>query len=348
MKLINKICLCTLTATTILAGGFIAPASQAQKVVNINPTSNNENVSPDTSISGVFEVSEGLAVNSQSIKIYLDNNDITRNSTITENFFSYKPSKPLAPGLHVVKIEYENIQGEEKVVSWSFKVEKTSADLEIFSITHNATEPLGKKSTFLATIKGTPGAKANILLFQNGGKLIEIPANEVSEGVYVGTYNVDIKSSSNEGIVVGRLVSKGEKIYDAATQGFIFNNQEQSTEAPPVTVKPKRRLKPVITNYEDGDKVSSNGFTLEGRTQPNAIVEVEVASKVPVLSGFINIDLGARTFFEDRVTADDQGNFVVNVPGLSERTPGMKYNITMSASNQQKRSNPVKLTLTQE
>ena len=120
MKLINKICLCTLTATTILTGGFIAPMSQAQKVVNINPTSNNENVSPDTSISGVFEASEGVAVNSQSVKIYLDDNDITKDSTITENFFSYKPSTALSPGLHVVKIEYENIQGEEKLVSWSF------------------------------------------------------------------------------------------------------------------------------------------------------------------------------------------------------------------------------------
>ncbi len=335
-------------SSILLTGGITASTTHAQRVVNINPALNGSNVSPETSISGVFDTSEGIPVNSQSVKIYLNEQNVTNQSTITENFFSYKPARPLPAGTHVVKIEYQNTQGQNRVVSWSFTVPKTPADLEISSITHNATKPLGKGATFLATIKGTAGATAKVLLVEDDQRLVQIPAEEVSQGVYVATHNVNSQSPTNEGIVIGRLQKNNQTIYDAASQGFAFNNQVNSTEAPQVGVGANRSLQPVFTNYQNGDKISTTGFILQGETQPNATVEIEVSSKLPVIGGIISVDLGGETFFEQKVTADSQGNFQLSVPAPGGLTPGMKYTVRAIASNQGQKSQPVQLTLVQQ
>ena len=349
MNFLNKAIISTLTATTILTGGLTASEVQAQKVVNINPTSNNKSVSPETSISGVFKTTDGIQVNADSVKIYLDDRNITKSSTITDNFFSYKPSQPLSSGLHVVKMEYENTKGEEKVVSWNFYVEQPSNELKISSVSHNANKPLGQNATFLATVKGTPNADVDILLFQDGKRMIEIPAQEVSQGVYVGTYNLNSTVKADQGVVVGRLSDDQQMIYDAAPQGFRFDDDVASIEAPSVQVQPKRTLKPEITNYDNGDKVSGNGFVLEGKTKPNATVDVEVSSQVSVINNsFFNVNLGSNTFYETEVKADKYGNFVVTVPAPGSIAPGTTYNVKAIASNQRQTSQPVELTLTQK
>ena len=340
MNVINKLFLYTLTITSMVTGGFIIPSSQAQKVVNINPALDSEEISPETSISGVFE---GKEINLQSVKIYLDQKDITSESTITKNFFSYKPNRNLSPGTHVVRVEYKNVDGVKKEVSWSFKVENPVTNLKISSITHNASEPLGKKSTFLATIKATPGATADILLFSEQESMISIAAEEVSDGVYVATYNLASKDSDNEGIVVGRLVNKGRTIYDAATEGFIFHAEEQLTEAPAVAAR-EYSLAPRFLNYENGDLINTRGFILEGETKPQATVKITVSSSRSVFGGFVNLD---QTFFEQTVQADTDGYFDVSIPAVSGASAGIKYTVTAIASEGGKTSNPVTLTLTQ-
>lgn len=346
----NKNWFYTLTLSSVLlTGGVIAPPTHAQKVVNTNPAVNSRSVSPETSISGVFDTTSG-EVNSDSVEIYLNGKNITNQSTITENFFSYKPPTPLSLGNNKVRVEYENKQGLQRVVSWNFNVENSSAKLEIDSITHNATDPLGKGSTFLATMKGTRGSTAKILLMgEDGRRLVEIPAQEVSEGVYVGTYNLLRQSRADEGIVVGSLEKNNQTVYGAATEGFAFNNQTTVSEAPQVQeTSDNNTFKPMFTNYENGDRISTQGFTLQGETLPNATVEVEVSSKMPVLGGIINIDLGGNTFFEQKVTADKEGNFQVLIPAPGGLASGMKYTVKAIAFNQNKASQPAELTLIQK
>lgn len=340
MNLINKFGLSTLTIWTVLTIGFITSNSHAQNVVNINPVSNSEAVSPDTSISGVFE---GKAINSSSVKIYLNQKDITRDSTITQNFFSYKPSQNLSSGIHIVRVEYKNVDDEQKEVSWTFKVETPGTDLKISSITHNATESLGQESTFLATIKGTSGANADILLFSNKGEMLTISAEEISAGVYVATYNLGKQSFEHQGIVVGRLQNQDRTIYGAATEGFNFNPEEQLTETSSVSKK-GLSLEPIFLNYKDGDRIFTNGFILEGETKPNATVNITVNSSQSVYGGFINLD---QKLFEQKVTADKDGFFDVSIPASTATTSGMKYTITATASEGKDTSTPVRLTLIQ-
>ncbi|MCU0536600.1 MAG: hypothetical protein MUD14_22155 [Hydrococcus sp. Prado102] len=331
----------------------------AQRVVDINPGLDSQNVPPDTSISGVFDTSNGTGVDVNSIKIFVNNADVTKNSTITKNFFSYRPTQPLKPGANTVRLEYQNASGQAQSVTWSFAVQPPQAALKITSVTHNAaSESLGPGSTFLATINGTPNAKASVLMVADGKTVRTLPAQEVSPGVYVATLNVNKNNLVNEGIAVGRLQGQNQTLYSAASQGVTFSASATTAQAPstnqtpttkpPQTAAASRPLLPVFTSHKNGDKIATRGFTLAGRTQPGANVQVTVSYKLPVVGGFINIDVGGGTLVEKTVTSNNQGNFQVEVPPPSASVSGIQYTVQAVAKNKQQTSQPVQLTLTQQ
>jgi hypothetical protein len=341
-----------LISTTLLLGtGMVSQTALAQRVVDINPGLDSQNVPPDTSISGVFDTSNGVAVDVNSVKIFVNNAEVTRNSTITKSFFSYRLTQPLKPGANTVRLEYQNANGQAQSVTWSFTVQQPQAALKITSVTHNAaSESLGPGSTFLATINGTPNAKASVLMVADGKTVQTLPAQEVSPGVYVATLNVNKNNLVNEGIVVGRLQDQNQTLYSAASQGATFSASATTAQAPSTTqtAAASRPLLPVFTSHKNGDKIASRGFTLAGRTQPGASVQVTVTYKLPVVGGFINIDVGGGTLVDKTVTSNNQGNFQVEVPPPSASVSGIQYTVQAVAKNKQQTSQPVQLTLTQQ
>jgi hypothetical protein len=342
-----------LVSTILLLGtGIMSETALAQRVVDINPGLDSQNVPPDTSISGVFDTNDGAAVDVNSVKIFLNNAEVTRNSTITKSFFSYRPTQPLKPGANTVRVDYKNANGQAQSVTWNFAVQQPQAAIKITSVTHNgASESLGPGSTFLATINGTPNAKASVLMVADGKTVRTLPAQEVSPGVYVATLVVNKSNLVNEGIVVGRLQGQNQTLYSAASQGVTFSAnataQAPSTK-PTQTAAASRPLLPVFTSHKNGDKITSRGFTLAGRTQPGANVQVTVTYKLPVIGGFINIDVGGGTLVEKTVTSNQQGNFQVQVPAPSASVSGIQYNVQAVARNKQQTSQPVRLILTQQ
>ncbi|NJM57069.1 MAG: hypothetical protein HC857_06050 [Synechococcales cyanobacterium RU_4_20] len=79
--------------------GTLAGPVQAQRVIDVTPGVSSQGVSPDTSIAGVFETEASGAVKADSVRIFLNGQDVTSRSTITRNFFSYRPERALAAGL---------------------------------------------------------------------------------------------------------------------------------------------------------------------------------------------------------------------------------------------------------
>ncbi|NEO27731.1 MAG: hypothetical protein F6K03_12790 [Kamptonema sp. SIO4C4] len=328
------------------------PSAIAQRVVNVTPTT--QNVAADSSISGQFDTSDGSTVDVDSVKIYLDDQEVTTQSTITPNFFSYRPSNALNPGTHNVRVEFQNEAGQSWRVSWSFTVERSS--LEITSVTHNATEPIGTGSTFLATINGTPGAEASILLIEDGETVRQLDAQEVSPGVYVASLNVGTQDRLQEGVVVGQLERSGTTIYDAASQAVAFDpsattgtvTQTPTSNQPEQTEVSSDPLPLDFTSHEDGGMVTSGrGFTLTGQTEPGATVIVTVTSSPPsVLGGLINV--GKETqLTQQEVTADSNGQFEVQVPRPPVIQGGMRYAVEATAT-QDERTQTVEMSLTQE
>lgn len=355
----KKTYLTLLASTTLFFSTVVGiQTAIAQRIVNVNPGLDSQDVVADTSISGVFEATNGVGIDVNSVKIFLNGNDVTNRSTINNTFFSYRPDKPLSSGSQTVKLEYKNTNGQSRVVTWSFIVQQPQVSIEITSVTHNAAnETLGPGATFLATINGTPKAKASVLLIEDGKTIREIPAQEVSSGVYVATLNLKASDRVKEGIIIGRLQRQNQTVFGSASQAFAFSSNASSPTNPPVQEpdsKPdnntpvNRPLKPTFTSHQNGERIKTKGFTIVGQTQPNAIVEIKVSYQVPILGGLININLGGGTLVNQKVTADNNGNFKLDVPAPASVSSGTRYTIQSVATNQKKTSQPVDLTLIQE
>ncbi|NJK99159.1 MAG: hypothetical protein HC910_00840 [Spirulinaceae cyanobacterium SM2_1_0] len=335
--------------------------AQAQRVVNVTPSGTNQAAPADSSISGVFDTSDGSRVDVSTVQIFVNDRNVTSQSTITPSFFSYRPSGPLPPGSNNVRVEFRNQAGQSWRASWGFVVQQPQTALNISSITHNAaTQPLGAGSTFLATINGTPGASGSVLLIANGQTIREIPTQEVSSGVYVATLNLSSGDQLREGVVVGRLQRQGNTIYGAAAQAAAFNPGSSSTPVTQVpqgsgvtqtggnqaTQTPLGNLKPSFTSHQDGGTITSEGFTLVGQTQPGALVRVRVFSRLRALGGIVSIG-GDTPLVEQEVRADAQGRFEVIVPRPTVVSSGTQYRVEAAATDGVQASEVTNLTLTQ-
>lgn len=331
----------------------LPPAALAQRVIEVSPDLNSQNVPPSSSISGQFDAGAGATIDANSVRILVNGQDVTNRSTITRNFFSYRPDQPLPPGENRVQIEFRNTAGQNLAVGWNFTVQQPQAALEINSITHNAaSNPLGPGSNFLATVNGTPNSQVSLLLVQDGRTVRELRAQEVSSGVYVATLNLQGSDRVNEGILVGRLQQQNQTTYAASPQPVIFNTTATGNVAPQLggagngnpgntTFQPE--LQPIFTSHNDGANISGRGFTLTGEAQPNSIVNVSVVARVRVLGGVISA--GNETLLSQSVRTDNNGNFTVRVPPPTILSAGTSYVVT--ATTQGTNEPPTQITLYQ-
>jgi hypothetical protein len=361
LELLKKTGVSLLAAAGMVASPFFSASSAiAQQVTNVNPTINSQSVAADSSIYGSFNTNGGT-VDPNSVRIFVNNRDVTRESVITGNFFSYRPTQSLSPGENQVRVEFKNMAGQGFVANWGFQVEQPRAALDITSVSHNATTTaLGSGSTFLATINGTPSAQASVLIL-DGTTMRRIPAQEVSSGVYVATLNLGSGDRFNEGIVIGRLERQGKTVYSAASQAVAFQPNAASTQVTQVQTTPTGQpttnqpttnqpttnqpttstltnLQPTFTSHQDGGVIESQGFTLTGQTQPNARVRVSVTS--PSL-------FGESTLVDTTISADSNGMFTVRVPRPLILNAGIRYNVTAIANNSGQTAQTT-MTLTQK
>lgn len=348
------------TTSFVAVSGWGTLGVRAQQLVNVNPNVNSQSVSADSSIYGSFN-NNGGTVDPKSVKIFVNNQDVTGNSVITGNFFSYRPTQSLRSGTNEVRVQFENTTGQGFNASWQFQVEQPRAALEITSVTHNAsTSALGTGSTFLATINGTPGAQGSVMIL-DGTTMRRILAQEVSPGVYVATLNLGSRDRFNEGIAIGRLERQGKVVFGAADQAVVLQPGAASTQVtqvqttgqttgqttsgqPTQTTQPTQVatstavLQPKFTSHQDGQLVETQGFTLTGQTQPNANVRVVVS--MPSFFGSSNL-------VDTTVSADNSGNFNVQVPRPLILNAGIRYEVRAIANNNGQTAQ-TQMTLTQK
>ncbi|NET40021.1 MAG: hypothetical protein F6K19_50070 [Cyanothece sp. SIO1E1] len=191
------------------------------------------------------------------------------------------------------------------------------------------------------------------MLIQDNRTVREIPAQEVSAGVYVATLNVQSNDTLNEGILVGRLEQQSQTTYDAATEPVLFSTAAAGSVGVPTTsssgttslASPETiDLQPRFTSHQNGDQVSGNSFTLIGQTRPNAVVQVNVDARTGVLGGLIN--LNSNTLIDQAVTADSSGRFQIEVPTSGSLVGGTRYEVSATArfGNEASESTTISLT----
>lgn len=106
-------------ARTRLAQSLLV-AAKAPVLKNISPRENEVVAPGQMTISGTFDDSGGVAVDPKSVRIILDGRDVTQNSSITPQFFTYRVAP--APGSHQVQVNAQDTNGNAIRQSWSFSV----------------------------------------------------------------------------------------------------------------------------------------------------------------------------------------------------------------------------------
>jgi hypothetical protein len=371
--------LTALTASGLLLASLTLPSVVlAQAVTDIVPAANSTNIAPDTSIAGQFDISNGGEVDTNSVRVFINGQDVTSRSTITRNFFSYRPEQPFPPGPVQVQVQYRGINGQPYTAAWTFIVQAPQT-LKIDWIAHNAADsPINSGSTLSVTINGTPRCQASVLIVQDEQTVRELPAREVSPGVYVANLTAQQSDRVIEGIVIGRLRLHDQTTFGAAPQPIAINPNATGTQPPvqppvqpsvqpPVqpSVQPSPNpsnpsnpsngsaagilptltpdLKPRFTSHQDGDRVGS-GFTLQGQTRPGATVAVKVVYGLAV----VGIQVAETSLVDQSVTADREGRFQVDVPAPPIPLSGLEYKVRAIASDGTETSPPTDLVLRQQ
>jgi hypothetical protein len=247
--------------------------------------------------------------------------------------------------------------------------QKIKTNLTISSVTHDGVNQiLTPGQTLNISVEGTPGMQASVLLVVDKQTVREIPAKEVSPGVYLASIEVTAGDRFIEGAILARLESGNQVVYSAASQTVAFDNQNITNNTsfsflqPPTEVNlregntiPQKEqslvaansnLRPVFISHENGDLVDKSGFIVKGQTQPNAEVKIKVTSSLSILGEFITIE--GNTLVDKIIIADNKGNFEIQVSPESVSPSGLKYIINAVAVVEGKTSEPIQLTLLQK
>jgi hypothetical protein len=99
------------------------------------------------SVSGTFDDRGGVGVDPASVRVLLGGRDVTRNASVTRDFFTYRGE--LAPGRYVADVSAKDSAGNPVRSTWNFVVEQqpTAAiglPLEVTSHTPNAVVSAGR------------------------------------------------------------------------------------------------------------------------------------------------------------------------------------------------------------
>lgn len=313
--------------------GLAGSPVRAQQITDPSPGVGANDVEPTTPITATFRDSNGVTIRPETVKVFVNDRDVTSEAVITRDFFSYRPTQPLTAGENNVLLEFTNSQGTTRRVTWSFNV-GTPVRASIESVSHNAsTRPLAANEILLITVNGTPSSDVNVLLIQDSQRVSRLETREVSPGTYVANALVNAQDRTREGILVARLENSGQVRFVTAEQpvqlieGATTTPQTLTSQEVSATVQPQVSLQPRLTNFNDGDPVNSNSFTLQGQTQPNASVQIEVKAELSV-GGLVTT---TRTLLTRTVNANSEGSFSLPVTDALGAS-GTIYQIRMVAT----------------
>lgn len=144
-------------ARTRLAQALLV-AAKAPVLRNVSPREN-EIVPPgQMTISGTFDDSGGVAVEPKSVRILLDGRDVTQNSSITPQFFTYRVAP--APGSHQVQVSGQDTNGNALRQTWNFTVgSQAPAGVPIEITSHQNNAQIGGGAT---EVRGRTAANAQV------------------------------------------------------------------------------------------------------------------------------------------------------------------------------------------
>jgi hypothetical protein len=235
-------------------------------------------------ISVTFDDKSGSGIDPSSVRIRLDDKDVSDDAQISSQFVSYRPDAALAAGRHDVSIAAKDRAGNSVTKTWSFRMAAGAEIIKSFTFAAESDTLLpGTDMTF--TLIGEPGGKAT---FSIGDRLQNAPMTETQPGRYLATYTIRRNDNFANTPVVAKLVTKtGETFTAEATNPL---NIDRPLEPP------------VFTSPEEDAKVGGK-LVLKGKAAPGSVVRIKIEYRKTAL-GVIDL---RGTVADLEVTADSKG-----------------------------------------
>lgn len=224
----------------------LAPEDQASVMVT-RPT-----------ISAIFDDNGSNAIDTRSVRLFLDGVDVSSNATITSNSIRYIPAVGIGPGRHDVRLTATDEAGNRIVRRWSFRVNQTSSHV-VQSFTAEGVEGARPGDVLRFTMMAEPNGRAT---FSIGGVIQNKPMTERTSGEYIGTYTVRRGDDLTDVPITARFVGRNGTVYNVDSRDMV-DVDGGPLDAPSI-------LQPRV------DVPVRNPLVVEGRAPANSRVRIRI------------------------------------------------------------------------
>lgn len=267
-------------------------------------------------ISGIFE-DIGAGIDRTSVVILVNGQNVTGKSTVTDNFFLFRPATNLPNGAATLEVQVRDKAGNARTYRSSFQVDAGGGTAAVKSFQHTARyyaqvgKPIGFK------IEAEPGAKVTV---SAGAAIQNLALKESPAGVYSGSYVVKATDKFENTLVTAKIALKSGATLEIEAPNRIPKMLEAAAAFGPAT----------ITSIADG-ATAPNPIVLAGKAMPNTKVQIKITYATNVL-GALRVT-GSIT--EATVDVDAKGVWKSDSISMSlpVKGSGTEYTVTVTAVN---------------
>ena len=267
-------------------------------------------------ISGIFE-DIGSGIDRATVVILVNGQNVTGKSTITDNFFLYRPAANLPNGSSTIEVQARDKAGNARTYRSSFQIESGGGTSAVRSFQHTARyyaqvgKPIGFK------IEAEPGAKVTV---SAGNAIQNLALRESPAGVYQGSYVVKATDRFDNTLVTAKVVLKSGASFDI----------EAPNRIPKMLTATAAFGAATITSIANG-ATAPNPMVLAGKALANTKVQIKVTYATNVL-GALRVN---GTITEATVDVNAQGVWRSDSISMSlpVRGSGTEYTVTVTAIN---------------
>jgi len=280
----------------------IVQAGQSLTVDAVGPTLGSLSPAPNTTLApgkpliyGTLS-DAGSGVSGSNTQLLVNGKDVTGQATVTEAFFSYRPTEDLPLGRNTVTVVARDSAGNETRKDWAFTLSQAEALIKDLTFSPD-TKTLEPGDVLTIKLTAQPNGKARYNL---GGAVTDRPMREGPAGVYTASYTVKKGDSLAQApITVAFTSANGRSVMQTANQS--------------VTIAAGAPEKPTILTPQADTKVGDT-VTFKGKAAPNATVRYRIAYQ-----GVLLILPAGGTVADGEVKADANGNWTI--PDIRLSTP---------------------------